>query len=64
MELGVYGWVRNCPDGRVEALIEGEAANVARMVEWCHMGPPQARVADVQTVWEEYRAEFNRFSIR
>ena len=45
--LGVDGWVRNLPDGSVEALIEGEPAAVRALVEWCRTGPPGARVASV-----------------
>lgn len=43
----VAGWVRNRRDGRVEALFEGPADAVARMVDWCRSGPPLARVTDV-----------------
>ncbi len=41
---GVAGWVRNVPDGTVEALLEGEEGNVTRVVEWARRGPPRARV--------------------
>ena len=42
--LGLAGWVRNQPDGSVEALVEGEEQAVLRMVELMHAGPPAARV--------------------
>ena len=45
--LGLTGWVRNCPDGTVEAVAEGPADTVDLFVEWCHQGPPAARVAQV-----------------
>lgn len=45
--LGVRGWVRNLPDGRVEALVEGEPEAVERMVEWLRTGPRMAQVDDV-----------------
>ncbi len=41
---GVRGWVRNLPDGRVEAVFEGAPAAVDAMVRWCGQGPPGARV--------------------
>lgn len=45
---GVSGWVRNLPDGRVEACFEGEPGPVEHMVGWCHEGPPSARVTTVE----------------
>jgi acylphosphatase len=44
----VAGWVRNLPDGRVEAVLEGEDEAVERMTQWCHRGPPGARVTAVE----------------
>ena len=41
---GVAGWVRNLPDGRVEAVFEGPADDVERMVSWARRGPARARV--------------------
>ncbi len=52
-ELGVAGWVRNLPDGRVEAAFEGEDAAVDAMVAWCREGPPYARVEHVEVTPEE-----------
>jgi len=45
---GLTGWVRNRWDGAVEALIEGEAAAVDAMVDWCREGPPMAYVSGVE----------------
>ncbi len=45
--LGLRGWVRNLPDGRVEALVDGPDADVEAFVTWCRRGPPAARVDDV-----------------
>jgi acetate kinase len=44
---GVGGWVRNLPDGRVEAVFEGPAEDVRRLVDWAHTGPRLAAVDDV-----------------
>lgn len=44
---GVAGWVRNNPDGTVEALLEGDEGAVQRVIEWMHTGPPLARVTAV-----------------
>ncbi len=46
-ELGVSGWVRNTTDGTVEAELEGAADDVAVLVSWLGLGPPQARVDSV-----------------
>ena len=46
--LGVSGWVRNLPDGSVEALLEGPPDAVRALVAWCRVGPPGAVVTDVQ----------------
>ena len=47
---GLDGWVRNLPDGRVEAVFEGEEAALEGMLAWCRLGPPGARVDEVATV--------------
>ncbi len=62
-ELGVRGWVRNLPDGSVEAVVEGEREKVEKIVEWAHQGPPLARVQRVEVRWEDYREEFDDFRI-
>ena len=49
----VAGWVRNRADGAVEAVFEGPAAAVDRMVKWCETGPPRAHVASVQVTEEQ-----------
>jgi acylphosphatase len=46
--LGLNGWVKNLPDGSVEALFEGPAKTVEQMIEWAHIGPPSAVVSSVQ----------------
>ncbi len=50
-ELGVVGWVRNMPDGTVEALIEGSADAIEQMIAWCHQGPSSAQVEKVEVEW-------------
>jgi len=45
--LGLAGWVRNLPDGNVEAAFEGPAEAVERLTDWCYHGPPGARVTSV-----------------
>ena len=63
-EIGVRGWVRNTPDGGVEAIFEGEREKVEQMLDFCRKGPPGARVIDVEVKWEPYKGEFSGFNIR
>ena len=53
LRLGLRGWVRNRRDGTVEALVIGEDAVVAAMIDACRQGPPAARVADVAVLETE-----------
>ena len=53
LSLGLAGWVRNLPDGRVQAVFEGPAPTLERMLAWCHQGPPHARVDRVEYNWSE-----------
>ena len=56
-ELGVSGWVRNTTDGTVEAELEGAADDVAVLVSWLGLGPPQARVDSVDVEEQAPRDE-------
>ena len=62
--LGVDGWVRNLPDGSVEAVLDGEADAVARLVEWCRRGPSGAHVTAVQESPEPAGDDLVGFEIR
>jgi len=62
LALGVSGWVRNNPDGSVEAVLEGDAACVNRLIEWCRKGPPMARVERLNLSWEPFKDEFDDFT--
>jgi acylphosphatase len=60
---GVAGWVRNTPDGAVEAVFEGDPAAVEQMVEFCRHGPSRAEVTGIEVVDEEPEA-LSGFEIR
>ena len=62
--LGLSGWVRNLPDGSVEALFEGERPLVEQAVAWCRQGPPRARVDEVVVMWLDGPTETGGFAIR
>jgi len=58
-ELGVAGWVRNRMDGSVEAMVQGEAAVVERLLAWARQGPRHAQVQDVEVTPDS--GEFAQF---
>jgi len=60
---GVAGWVRKLPDGSVEAVFEGDADNVEKMISWCHEGSPMGRVDRVEVMEEAYTGEFDGLTI-
>ena len=60
---GLTGWIRNAPDGTVEAVFEGDADGVRSLVDWCRRGPRGAQVAGVETT-EETPAGETRFEVR
>ncbi len=57
------GWVRNLRDGRVEAVFEGDADDVEKMIAWCYEGSPHARVDDIEILEEVFSGEFETFTI-
>ena len=61
--LGVTGWVRNCPDGRVDTHIEGEQAAVEQIIQRLHQGPPSAEVEDVH-LWDVETFDYDDFEVR
>lgn len=62
--LGLRGYVRNMPDGSVEAVFEGEREAIEKAIEWCRRGPPLARVDRVEVKWLEYKGEYDDFTVR
>ncbi|MET1101146.1 MAG: acylphosphatase [Pyrodictiaceae archaeon] len=64
-KYGVKGWVRNLPDGyTVEAVLEGDRDAVEKVICWSLRGPPAARVESLEVNFEEYRGEFDEFTIK
>jgi len=61
--LTLYGWVRNLPDGDVEAVFEGPRDRVEEVVAWCRQGPPGARVDHCDVIWSEPKGE-GPFAVR
>jgi acylphosphatase len=61
--LGLGGWVRNCPDGSVEVLAEGDEAALRALAAWCHEGPSGARVERVEEEWGTGTGEHRGFRV-
>jgi acylphosphatase len=61
---GVHGWVRNLPDRRVEAVLQGERAAVERVIDFMRAGPPGAAVTDCVVSWRPAEEPFHGFEIR
>ena len=62
-QLGISGWVRNCPDGSVEAHVEGEDQAVHRMVCMLGVGPPNASVDSIRETQVESES-LSSFEVR
>lgn len=63
-KLGLTGWVRNLPDGRVELLAQGEEKALRNLLTWAHQGPALARVDHVEAHWGEAAEPQPGFQIR
>lgn len=62
--LNLRGWVRNLPDGSVEAEVEGETAAVEAMIQWFHQGSPRSQVTAVRVTDLPVQGETGSFSVR
>jgi len=62
--LNLSGWVRNLPDGRVEAEFEGDHADLESILNWCHQGPRGAEVTRVEADWEKGEVKHTGFTLR
>lgn len=62
-KLHITGWIRNNPDGSVEALAQGNPDPLAQFLEWCKQGPSGARIENVHIQFIENSEEFSTFQI-
>jgi len=60
-QLKVTGWVRNCADGTVEAIAQGDAFMVGRLIEWAQRGPDSAKVDRVELESVEDKLHYTIF---
>lgn len=62
-KLDITGWVKNLPDGRVEAVVQGKKDEVTKLIELCQKGPLLSEVESVDVREEEIEKDFSDFSI-
>ncbi len=63
--LAIMGWVKNLPDGDVEAVAEGEPEALDAFVRWCHRGPQHAEVESVASSDDtSATGEFTSFEVK
>jgi acylphosphatase len=62
-ELGLSGWVKNVPEGQVEALFEGPSQSIREMVDWCKEGPQRASVENVDVDFESAGGDLETFEV-
>jgi acylphosphatase len=62
--LNLSGWARNCPDGSVELVLEGERMPIEQFIAWCRKGPPAAVVTQVEVEWQTATGEFVGFAVK
>lgn len=61
--LGIVGWIRNNPDGSVEAVACGPKDKLVEFIAWCKKGPPFAKIEDVEVEWSEVGEHYGGFEI-
>ncbi|MCQ6963214.1 acylphosphatase [Methanolobus chelungpuianus] len=64
IRLGLAGFARNMPDGRVEVVAEGPRGSIETLIEMLHRGPAFSRVKDVDVRWSSPSGEFSAFGIK
>ena len=64
LSLGLVGWVKNLPDGRVETVAEGEEAKLVLFLEKMKNGPMKPYIRSLTAEWERAKEEFHDFGIR
>ncbi len=62
--LGLFGWVKNTDDDRVEMVLQGNDNGVNEMIDWSRQGPPSAEVEKVDIIDFDQSSEFNDFKIK
>ncbi|HNW09705.1 MAG TPA: acylphosphatase [bacterium] len=62
--LGLTGWIKNRPDGSVEAAVEGPEEELKQFLAWCYNGSRLARVDRIDYQWQPAQKQYRRFVIK
>lgn len=62
-QFKLTGWVKNCKNGKVEALLEGSQSDIETVIEICRKGPPASCVTGIEIKWKKATNEFDSFNI-
>ncbi|MGC9489754.1 MAG: acylphosphatase [Thermovirgaceae bacterium] len=63
-ELGLKGWIRNRPDGDVDAVLQGDNEKIKAMIEWMERSPPHSLVQNIEVQWGKAEKLYADFMIR
>jgi acylphosphatase len=63
-EFKLSGFVKNLPNGKVEAVFEGEQEKIEKIIQWIKKGPEVAQIENIEIDWQDYKEEFKNFEIR
>ena len=63
-ELGLTGYVKNLPGGKVEVVVEGHELKIEKLLEYCKQGPVGAKIEKVEGKTEPYKCEFKEFRVK
>ena len=63
-KLGLTGWVKNLPDGTVEAVIQGDKNSIENLIDLCKKGPFLSEVEEVEVRWDKTIDKFKEFVVR
>jgi acylphosphatase len=63
-EFELSGFVKNLPNGKVEAVFEGEQEKIEKIIQWIKKGPEAAQIENIEIDWQDYKEEFKNFEIR
>jgi len=63
LKLGLFGWVKNLPDGSVAVVAEGQRERLQKFLDWCYTGVGSSRVDGIDAVWEEATGVYEDFNM-